>query len=68
MDHILFMVDLVVVCMAVFHHQSQGKEILVDLPIVCLATQAAEVAVQVELVNYLRLVVALLLHVLVVLD
>jgi hypothetical protein len=68
MDHILFMVDLVVVCMAVLHHQNQDKEILVDLAIVCLATQAAEVAVQELLVRDLLLVVVLLLHVLVVMD
>jgi hypothetical protein len=51
MDHILFMVDLVVVCTAVSHHQNQGKEILVDIAIVQVATQAAVAVAQVELVN-----------------
>jgi hypothetical protein len=69
LDHILFMVDLVVVCTAASHHQSQGKDFQVDILIVCLATQAAVVAAQVELVKFqLLLVAVLLLHVLVVLD
>jgi hypothetical protein len=48
LDHILFMVDLVVVCTAVSHHQNQDKEILVDFLMVSFVTQVV-VAVEQEL-------------------
>jgi hypothetical protein len=44
-------VVLAVVYMVAQQDQHQDKVFLVDLPIVCLATQVVGVVVQVELVN-----------------